>query len=317
LLGEWIDSFQNVSLRSVEDSEIYLRTGIRPNATYSALEYLWIKENKPNVYRKTYKFLEPASFISLKLTGEIGIDETHAGGTMLYNIHKRNWDMLLIDTLNIDAMKLPDVYISTKIVGEISGKAKDETELVKGTQVAVGIVDSFSATFGAGTYTPEILCDISGSTTCLNMVVNKPVLNKEMRFTCYPFIFQDKWILDATFTSGIIVDNFFKILGVKGEKEKLHKDIEKILRNTEIGSGKILFFPFTGMGEQSPYWDPYMKTVLIGWSPEKKLKNIVRAIYEGLTYAIKLNVDILYEEKLKIREVISSGGERKTKYGVK
>ncbi|MHA1581462.1 MAG: xylulokinase [Candidatus Baldrarchaeia archaeon] len=301
------------TLRKIEENEIYLRTGIRPNATYSGFKYLWIKENKPNVYRKTYKFLEPASFVALKLTGEIGIDETHAGGTMLYNIHKRKWDAQLIDALNMDIVKLPSVFFSTKVVGEISGKTMDETGLAKGTQVAVGVVDSFSATFGTGVHSPETLCDISGSTTCLNTVVNKPVLDKEMRFTCYPFIFQDKWILDATFTSGIIVDNFLKNLGIGYGKERLYEHVEKILKNTEIGSGKMLFFPFTGMGEQSPYWDPCMKTVLIGWSPGKKLENIVRALYEGLTYAIKLNVDVFYEKKLKIREVISSGGGAKSR----
>lgn len=300
-------------LKKIPAQEVYSKTGIRPEAAYSAMKYLWLKAERPDIYKKTYKFLEPTSFIVFRLTNELFMDESHAAGTMLFNIHKRAWDTGLIRTLGIDSAKLPNVLPSISTAGEVSKEVETKIGIKKGIPVAVGAADSFSAAFGAGICgNNHILSDISGSTTCLNTITDKVILDKAMRFTCYPFIFPDKWILDATFTSGALVNAFLKILNIRTSNKNRYEWLDKALRNTRIGAGGLLFFPFVGTGEQSPYWGPRARSVLIGWEPGKKVEHIIRAIYEGMTYAIKLNVETFFDRNIPIHDVVASGGGAKS-----
>ena len=295
--------------RSAE--EIYAKAGLRPSSSCSVTKYLWLKYEQPNCYNNTYKFVEPASFITFKLTDSICSDETHAAGTMLFDIHKRHWDLELIELLKLDPEKLPDIISSTQLVGEVTSKASKTTGLMKGTPVTIGVADSFAAVFGNSGGGKNILSNISGTTECLNIVVDKVVLDKQMRFSCYPFIIHDKWVLDATFASGILVDKLLKRLFKKAPSEKLYSKIGHILEDTSVGAGHMLFYPFVASGEQSPYWDPYSKPVLIGIDPDKDVKHIIRAVFEGLTYALKLNMDAFSENSVDINQIIISGGGAK------
>lgn len=297
---------QKISLR-----EVYAKAGIRPSSSCSVTKYLWLKYKRPNSYYNTYKFVEPANFITSKLTDSIRSDETHAAGTMLFDIHKRHWDLELIELLKLDPEKLPDIISSTQLVGEVTSKASKTTGLKKGTPVTVGIADTFAAVFGSGVEGKNILSNISGTTECLNIVVDKVVLDKQMRFSCYPFIIHDKWVLDATFASGILVDGLLKIFFKKAPSEKLYSKIRHILGDTSIGANHMLFYPFVASGEQSPYWDPYSKPVLIGIDFNKNIRHIIRAVFEGLTYAVKLNLDAFLENYIDINEIIISGGGAK------
>jgi len=303
--------YVNKITEKLSPKEVYTKAGVRPSSSYSATKYLWLKYEQPDRYHNVYKFVEPASFVTFKLTDSIWFDETHAAGTMLFDIHKRRWNSELISLLNLDLEKLPDTLSSTQLVGEVTSKASKATGLMKGTPVTVGVADTFAAVFGNGVEGKNILSNISGTTECLNIVVDKVVLDKQMRFSCYPFIIHDKWVLDAAFASGILVNEFLKIFFKKAPSEKLYSKIDDMLKDTSIGADHMLFYPFIASGEQSPYWDPYSKPVLIGIDINKNIKHIIRAVFEGLTYAVKLNIDAFLENYIDVNQIILSGGGAK------
>lgn len=295
-------------LRKISPSEIYSTTGKRPAYVYSAMKYLWLKLRKPRVYKKTFKFLEPTSFILHKLTGEFLMDKTQAACTMLFNIRKMGWEQDLINLLELDVSKLPNVRNSIDIAGEVTKEVGKKLGLKGGTQVICGAADDVAATFGAGVNKSRVLSDISGSTTSLEVVTEKIILDKKMRFSCYPYVLPKRWVIDAAFSSGNIINTILELLGVSPQKiGSINQWIDKAIKSTPIGANGMLFSPFMGAGEQSPYWDIYARGTLIGWELKKKVEHILRAVYEGLTYAIKLNVDVFAELGIKLDEARSSG----------
>ena len=94
---------------------------------------LWLKRNKPEIFKQTAKILTSTSFIVHKLTENFVIDHyTAANFSPLYNIHTQNWsDELTKDIISIDY--LPTLKWSTELVGTITEKAASETGLPKDT----------------------------------------------------------------------------------------------------------------------------------------------------------------------------------------
>lgn len=97
----WLDSRAQSEVDLIkehfEEHYIFQSTGKRISAAYTLSKILWIKNNEPDIYEKTYKFLMPHDYIIYKLCGSIMTDHTMASGTMMYDINEQKWsDEILI-----------------------------------------------------------------------------------------------------------------------------------------------------------------------------------------------------------------------------
>lgn len=128
-----------------------------------APKILWIKNNEPEVYAKTHKFLTGSSYIAAKLTGEYVIDQFLAKASFrpLYN------DEAKIDEKECALFCRPDQMAEARFVHELAGhvtaKAAEETGLKEGTPVICGTGDSTSEAISVGITTPGKLMFQFGS----------------------------------------------------------------------------------------------------------------------------------------------------------
>ena len=120
----------------------------------TATKILWIKNNEPEVYRRTYKFLTGSSFITAKLTGRYVIDQFLAKGSFrpLYRAD---------GTVNEEECGLycrPDQIAacaySTDVAGRVTREAAAQTGLAEGTPVICGTGDSTSEAISVGLTEP-------------------------------------------------------------------------------------------------------------------------------------------------------------------
>ena len=131
--------------------EIFRITGNRvASGTFSAPAIMWLKENEPIVYSKTYKFLSPTGYIVNKLTGEFSIDHTRASTTLVYDIRKGEWSEKICNLLGIDMDKLPNIFHSEEIVGNIKEEVANRLGLSDKTSVIAGVMDSVAACISLG-----------------------------------------------------------------------------------------------------------------------------------------------------------------------
>ena len=94
---------------------------------------LWIKNNEPEIYQKTYKFITSATYLVAKLTGGYYIDNyTAAYFTPMYDLTKCDWDYE-----NIGQFCRPDQLAqcrwSDEVVGTVTKEAAAQTGLAEGT----------------------------------------------------------------------------------------------------------------------------------------------------------------------------------------
>ncbi len=114
---------------------------------------LFIKHERPDVYRRTYKFFEPMDYINMRLTGKFAATQNTVMPMMMVDNRKldaREYDPWLVRMSGIDRAKLPDLQPIDGILGTINPAVADELGLSPNTVVICGVNDNSSSAIGAG-----------------------------------------------------------------------------------------------------------------------------------------------------------------------
>ncbi|MBR6585041.1 MAG: hypothetical protein IKK69_05050, partial [Firmicutes bacterium] len=91
---------------------------------------VWLKEEKPEIYAKTYRILDVNGYLKYKLTGKMVTELSGAGGYGL-DLKKKEW-LGVMKFTGVDMEKLPPLVCSTDIVGGVTEEAAAETGLLPG-----------------------------------------------------------------------------------------------------------------------------------------------------------------------------------------
>lgn len=300
--------------QDIGNENIYRLSGRRVNPELSAPRMLWFKENYPQVYNKTSKFLSLKDYIIAKFTGKFGIDPTHASYTMLYDIKKRKWDNNLIYDLGLDKEKLPEVYESQTIIGMINKEASIATDLKEGIPVVVGGPDGSIGTLGAGLIKSGVTVNVVGTTDVFFTCADKPIFDDKMRTVVNCHLLPGLWSVGGpmSMTGGCL--QWF--LSEFGESEE---DVAKRIGcsaydlfdqeaiNIEAGAENLLFYTSL-VGDRTPNWNPNIRGSILGLSPNHKKEHIIRAIFEGSSFAVKQLINIVEELGIEINDIFMIGG---------
>lgn len=185
-------------------------TGTQPfTGGASITTVLWMKENMPDLFNKTYKFGHLNTYIYHKLTGCFATDPTNAAMMGLYETTKwGTWSKDIYKTFGISESKLPDIFNAGTIIGILNKKMAEITGLQEGIPVVLGSNDVATAQIGAGNTNEGDILNISGSSEMISIISDKPIVND-----CYYLrnaITPGKWQIYATTLGGFAIDWFRK-----------------------------------------------------------------------------------------------------------
>lgn len=263
------------------DQYIRKTTGLIPDAYFSATKIKWILDQVPGAREKAKRgeilFGTVDSWLVWKLTdGDVHItDYTNASRTMLYDIHKLQWDEKLLEALDIPKEILPDVKNSSEIYGstKISG-AKIPVAGIAGDQQA--------ALFGQTCFEKYDVKNTYGTGCFLLMNTDEEA-------------FESKHGLLTTIASGISGKIQYALEGsvfvAGGVIQWLRDELRLITesRDAEYYAGKVkdtggvyIVPAFTGLG--APYWNMYARGCIIGITRGTRREHIIRAAQESIAY---------------------------------
>ena len=293
---------------------IFLKTGNRlVSGTVTAPVILWIKRNLPEIYNKTYKFLAPAGFIVNRLTGKFTIDFSRASTTALFNIKNYSWDCELLETFQISRDKLPEIFDSHEVVGYVTKQVAELTSLKEGIPVIAGVMDTVAAGIGIGSNDMTEPFLIMGSVGRICLPLMETVFSDVFLNSCNtsetPYLSMApingvgnsmKWFRDVFGSSEFEIAK---------QKDKSVFDIfSAMAAESELGSKGLIYLPYIA-GERSPHWDSCAKGVFFGITTGHQKKEFIRAIMEGVAYALRNNLDIMKSfYKKDIRKLRIGGG---------
>lgn len=91
--------------KQISPQGFYKITGHRLSPSYGGQKLMWIKDNEPHIYAKTYKMLNAKDFIILKLTNQFVTEYSDASSTCLMDLNKLCWSDELLNIMGIDKQK--------------------------------------------------------------------------------------------------------------------------------------------------------------------------------------------------------------------
>ncbi len=92
----WADSRAQDYIGDIKASEdgnkIYFKTGCPIHPMYPLFKLIWLKNERPELFAQTHKFIGIKEYICHYLFGKYLVDESIASATAIYNIETRTWD---------------------------------------------------------------------------------------------------------------------------------------------------------------------------------------------------------------------------------
>ena len=275
-------------------------TGLVPDAYFSATKIKWILDHVPGARERAQVgeilFGTVDSWLVWKLTGgKVHVtDRTNASRTMLYNIHKLDWDDTLLNALDIPRAMLPRVTDSSEIYGY--------TDLC-GVQVPVaGIAgDQQAALFGQGCFSKGEAKNTYGTGCFLLMNTGDTICHsKNGLLTTIAISLNGKveYALEGSVFVGGAVIQWVRD-GLRMIQES--RDSEYYAQKVSDNGGVYIVPAFTGLG--APYWDMYARGAIVGITRGTTQNHIIRAAEESIAYQ---SYDLVHAMELDVGQPITA-----------
>ena len=281
-------------------------TGLVPDAYFSGTKIKWILDNVKGVKERALKgeilFGTVDTWLIWKLSGAAAhvTDYTNASRTMIFDIHKLDWDDRLLEALDIPRCMLPQVkpssavYAYANIQGEkipIAGNAGDQQAALFGQ----GCFDKGQAkcTYGTGCF------------LLMNCGHEAPESRNGLLTTIAAGL-SDKvqYALEGSvFVGGAVIQWLRDEMRIITESPDSEYFAGKV---TDTG-GVYLVPAFTGLG--APYWDMYARGCIMGITRGTNRSHIIRAAEESIAYQVMDLLEAMEKDTgLKLTELKADGG---------
>ena len=297
-------------------SDYYHIVGHRNAASYGLQKLMWVRDNEPDIYRRTYKTLNAKDYIVLKLTGKFMTEPSDASSNACVDLNTLKWSEKIVDISGIDPDKLPEIVLSTHVAGGVTREAAEATGLKEGTPVVMGGGDGLCANVGAGSVKPGKTFSYVGSSSWIATTSETPVFDDQMRTVTWAHIVPGLYAPNGTMQSAGGSYAWLKNQVCKyeaAEAEKLgvsaYDLINREIEQSPIGANGVIFLPYL-LGERAPRWNPDAKAAFLGLKMENERKDMLRSVLEGVTMNLGIILEIL-RQHMSIDEILVIGGGAK------
>lgn len=130
--------------------DLYKENGVLPFNFNTINKLIWFNENRPDILRKSYRFLFMPSIFTYILTGEMVNDVTMAGTSMMTSLATRKFSENIFNKTGLPGTLMGKVKEAGTIIGEVTSKAAGETSIPVHTPVVATGHDTQFAIFGSG-----------------------------------------------------------------------------------------------------------------------------------------------------------------------
>lgn len=264
---------------------IYEKTGLIPDAYFSATKIKWILDNVPGARAQAERgelaFGTVDCFLLWQLSKgkSFATDYTNAARTMLYNIHTLQWDSDLLRLFDIPESMLPEVRPCGYNFGSVDPSFFGSPIPVRGMAG-----DQQAALFGQTCFRPGDVKNTYGTGCFLLMNTgDKAVHSRNGLVTTLAACVDEKpdYVLEGSvFVGGAVIQwlrDGLKLIASAPESEGRAME-------TEDSGGVYVVPAFTGMG--APYWDPDARGTITGITRGTTASHIIRASLESIAYQV-------------------------------
>jgi xylulokinase len=316
----WVDTratFQVQKLKKMEGEKIHKFTGLFPNLYTSNAKIMWIKENEPSIFKQIYKLVDVYAYLTWKLTGRLVTTWPSACPMGLVDMAKLCWSKEVMELVGVEEEQFCELVAPGEIVGQLTKEAASLLGLPEGIPLVGGGGDGQCAALGAGVVKGGRASLNLGTAVVSELYSPEYITGDNFRTMCgcVPGTYITESLIPAgTFT----IDWFVKEFGYEESRLSKMDNIfteqifEIMASKIQPGMSRLLMLPYW-KAAAAPYWDPFAKGIVIGWSEDTTRAHLYRCIMEGIVFEQRF----LYEGmerslNKKVEEIVLLGGGAKS-----
>lgn len=284
------------------------KTGLIPDAYFSGTKIRWILDSVEGVREAAERgeilFGTIDTWLIWKMTnGAVHItDYTNASRTMLFDIHKKQWDEEILEKLQIPKCMLPEVKQSSCIYGHT-------VENLFGGKIPIAGAagDQQAALFGQCCFQSGDVKNTYGTGCFLLMYTGNQAVTSQNGLLTTIAVNPDGtpgYALEGSvFAAGAAIQ------WLRDEVQILEnaQESEKYCFSVPDTNGVYVVPAFTGLG--APYWDPYARGAVLGLTRGAGKAHLIRATVESMAYQVKDVIDAMQQDAgVKLRTLRADGG---------
>ncbi|MEO9023140.1 MAG: gluconokinase [Ginsengibacter sp.] len=296
-------------LRSSSAAEIiYKTTGTPIHSMTPLCKIIWLKENKPRIFKSAFKFISIKEFIWYRLFNVYETDHSIASATGLFDIGTFKWNRRSLRLCQISSDQLSELVSTNFIRKSMNPSMAALLKIPTETPFCIGASDGCLANVGSYALEKGIAALTIGTSGAVRVASEKPVFNfHEMTFN---------YVLDQkTFICGGPVNNggniikwlFESFLRISNPSEKEYSDLFKTIESVPSGSKGLIFLPYL-YGERAPVWDERSSGLFFGIKPYHTNAFFLRAAVEGICYSMNQVLEKVEPSAQKILQLNVGGG---------
>ncbi|MGV3551663.1 xylulokinase [Rhizobium sp.] len=253
---------------------------------------LLIRDAFPDIYARTYKFLNVLDFFNLRLTGRFCATQDSiltSWVTDNRDVDNIRYDDGLIAMSGIERDKFPDLVRCTDVIGTLLPDVAEAIGLPASTPVVAGAIDNTAAAIGAGTQADHEPHLYMGSSSWIAAHVPFKKTNVLTQIASVPCAVPEKYLMMAMQSSGASNIAFLK------DRIVFHKDglidaepsidtyriLDEIATRVPAGADGAIYLPWL-FGERTPVDDRSLRAGIFNLSMEHTRETLVRAVFEGV-----------------------------------
>jgi len=255
---------------------------------------LFIRDVFPDVYAKTFKFLNVPDYVNMRLCGRIAatpdsiltswVTDNRDSAHVVYS-------PALIRNSGIDADKFPEIVACDSVLGEVKPDVAHELGLKPGVRVVAGSIDTTSAAIGSGAIRDYEAHLYIGTSSWIAAHVPFMKTDVASSIASVPCAIPGKYLMtilqttaggNLTFLRDKILYHKDKLL-CEEQAPDVYQIMDRIAEQVPAGSNGVIYTPWI-YGERSPIEDRYVRASIFNLSLENSREDIIRAFLEGVAF---------------------------------
>ena len=284
--AEWLD-------RTVGKDALFARAGVSLQPIFSLCKLLWLRDERPEAWGRTTRWLMAADYLAWRLCGVAATDHSLASRTLMLNLHTLAWDRETLEAVGIDEDLLAPLAPGGTPLGHVTPEGAQETGLPETCIVATGGHDHVCGALAAGVTEPGQMLNSLGTAEAVFMPLDRPLTDPEAGRQGYTqgahVVGGRPYVFAGQYTSGACVAWVRDLVG-RGEA---YETLLAEAAEAPPGSLGVAFLPHLRLANP-PHDDPKSRGAFVGLSTDVGRGALVRATLEGLAFETRATYEPLF-----------------------
>ncbi|GGA27831.1 xylulokinase [Neptunicoccus cionae] len=275
---------------------------------FTAPKLLWVKNNEPDIFARVATVLLPKDYLSFWLTGARVSDMSDSAGTSWLDVGARDWSAALLEQSGMAQDQMPRLVEGSEVAAPVSTARCAELGLPDGVVVVGGAGDNAAAACGIGAL-DEGQGFVSLGTSGVLLAGKSgyaPLPASAVHTFCHAV--PNRW-----YQMGVILSATDSLNWLARTLKTRAGELAGLLDGPLNAPGSVTFLPYLS-GERTPHNDSAIRGALLGLDHATGDRELVQAVFEGVAFALRENLDALHSTGTELSSIMAIGGGSRSNY---